>query len=97
MDLATPLLHTWTYQALAHDALDLKLNQLTYTDSDSNAAIPGTSKPKIYDLNEGRDFFWASYRGSPFPTTAEAIQTELEDYKKAEDEVKRLKVEMVRK
>lgn len=27
MDMATPLHHTWTYQALAHDVLDLSLNR----------------------------------------------------------------------
>lgn len=30
MDMATPLHHTWTYQALAHDVLDLSLNRLIY-------------------------------------------------------------------
>lgn len=28
LDLAIPLHHTWTYQALAHDVLDLSLNRL---------------------------------------------------------------------
>lgn len=27
IDMATPLHHTWTYQALAHDVLDLSLNR----------------------------------------------------------------------
>lgn len=30
VDMATPLHHTWTYQALAHDVLDLALNRLVY-------------------------------------------------------------------
>ena len=32
---------------------------------------------------------------SPFPTVAEAVQEELEDYKTKEDEVRRLKRAMV--
>lgn len=28
VDMATPLHHTWTYQALAHDLLDLALNRV---------------------------------------------------------------------
>lgn len=28
LDMATPLHHTWTYQALAHDLLDLALNRV---------------------------------------------------------------------
>lgn len=31
IDMATPLHHTWTYQALAHDVLDLSLNRLDRT------------------------------------------------------------------
>jgi hypothetical protein len=97
MDLTTPLHHTWTYQALSHDVLDLSLNQIKFTDE---SATPGPSrqgpKSRIYDLDDRRDYFWAMHKGSPFPTTAEAIQTELEEYRKSEDEVKRLKAAMVR-
>ena len=32
---------------------------------------------------------------SPFPTVADAIQSELEEYKQSEEEVKRLKTAMV--
>ncbi|KAG5882113.1 hypothetical protein JTB14_016876 [Gonioctena quinquepunctata] len=33
VDMATPLHHTWTYQALAHDLLDLALNRVTIEES----------------------------------------------------------------
>lgn len=36
------------------------------------------------------------YYCSPFPTVAEAIQEELEEYRASEDDVKRLKASMVR-
>lgn len=84
VDMATPLHHTWTYQALAHDVLDLSLNRV----------VVGEDKKKIYDLDHVNDEFWSSYKGSPFPTVAEAIQEELELLKNSEDEMKRLKVSM---
>jgi len=98
MDLTPPLHHTWTYQALSHDVLDLNLNQIKFTD-ESTSSTPGPSrqgpKSRSYDLDDRRDYFWSMHKGSPFPTTAEAIQAELEDYRKSEDEVKRLKATMV--
>lgn len=33
VDMATPLHHTWTYQALAHDVLDLALNRVVIEES----------------------------------------------------------------
>jgi len=37
MDLATPLHHTWSYQALVHDVLDLGLN-LVYVEDETASA-----------------------------------------------------------
>lgn len=51
--MATPLHHTWTYQALAHDVLDLSLNRV----------VVGEDKKKIYDLDHVNDEFWSSYKG----------------------------------
>ena len=42
------------------------------------------------------DKFWASHRGSPFPTVADAVQTEVNDYRAREEEVTRLRSAMVR-
>ena len=104
MDMATPLHHTWTYQALVHDVLDLNLNRINFTEADSpdspreghrhGPAYKQKSKP--CDLNPN-DKFWATHRGSPFPTVAESIQEDLEEYKASEGEVKRLKESMVEK
>lgn len=33
IDMATSLHHTWTYQALAHDVLDLSLNRVVIDES----------------------------------------------------------------
>lgn len=81
-DLATPLHHTWTYQALLHDTLDLKLNKIDLSNN------------KLYDLQTNIDKFWKQQRGSPFPNVAESIQLELEEYKQREDEIKSLKTQM---
>ena len=96
MDMATPLHHTWTYQALAHDVLDLKLNQVRIEESDKSLPMASKSKKsnlKIYDLNPS-DKFWEQNKGNPFPQVAEAVQEELEAYRSSEEEVKRLKNEM---
>lgn len=93
IDMATPLHHTWTYQALAHDVLDLALNRVHVEDEEKPQ---GGARPKgknACDLNS-TDKFWRTHKGSPFPTVAEAIQEELEQYRNSEDEIKRLKTTM---
>lgn len=93
LDLATPLHHTWSYQALAHDVLDLNLNRV-FVDDDSMTERTGAKKKlKACDL-DNNDRFWSSHKGSPFPTVAEAIQEELEQYRSSEDEIKKLKTNM---
>lgn len=104
MDMATPLHHTWTYQALLHDVLDLNLNRVVVNEPepndnrspDSHRSHGPAYKPKTKscDLNP-TDKFWVSHRGSPFPTVAESIQEDLEEYKASEGQVKRLKESMV--
>jgi hypothetical protein len=51
-------------------------------------------KPKDYEF-ASEDRLWAAYKGSPFPLVAEAIQEDLEAYRRNEDEIKRLKDSMV--
>ncbi|XP_037959529.1 protein sly1 homolog isoform X2 [Teleopsis dalmanni] len=92
IDLATPLHHTWSYQALVHDLLELSLN-LVYVDDDVSMHAGARKKPKPCDLDRN-DRFWITHKGSPFPTVAEAIQEELESYRSSEDEIKRLKTSM---
>ncbi|GJQ86624.1 Slh [Trypoxylus dichotomus] len=91
IDMATPLHHTWTYQALTHDVLDLTLNRVVV---EEQTIVGGTkSKTKPYEL-DSKDKFWVTHKGSPFPTVAEAIQEELEQYRSSEEEVKKLKSSM---
>ncbi|NP_878281.2 sec1 family domain-containing protein 1 [Danio rerio] len=95
LDLATPLHHTWTYQALIHDVLDFHLNRVSVDESHGSEASPAGARPKkknkkSYDLTAA-DKFWQKHKGSPFPEVAEAVQEELDTYRAQEDEVKRLK------
>lgn len=87
IDMSTPLHHTWTYQALIHDLLNTELNKVRIVDTDPKLA---KAKAQLFDLNPN-DKFWNEHRGSPFPQVAEAVQKELDDYRKHEDEVKSLK------
>uniref|UniRef100_A0A3Q2DUM2 Sec1 family domain containing 1 n=1 Tax=Cyprinodon variegatus TaxID=28743 RepID=A0A3Q2DUM2_CYPVA len=95
MDMATPLHHTWTYQALIHDVLDFHLNRVLMeegggADPSHAGARPKKKTKKMYDLTAA-DKFWQKHKGSPFPEVAESVQEELDAYRTQEDEVKRLK------
>lgn len=80
VDLVPMLSHSWTYQSLVHDVLNMKLNRITIeAPIDENNPAKGTSK-KSYDLNAS-DFFWAKNAGVPFPQVAEDIDAELTKYK----------------
>ncbi|KAJ8971431.1 hypothetical protein NQ314_000687 [Rhamnusium bicolor] len=91
VDMATPLHHTWTYQALAHDLLDLALNRVVIEESVPTGGA--RAKNRACEL-DSKDKFWSTHKGSPFPTVAEAIQEELEQYKSSEEEVKKLRSTM---
>ncbi|KAG7231639.1 hypothetical protein INR49_010958, partial [Caranx melampygus] len=95
MDMATPLHHTWTYQALIHDVLDFHLNRVAMEEGAGAEPSPAGARPKkksrkTYDLTAA-DKFWQKHKGSPFPEVAESVQEELDTYRAQEDEVKRLK------
>ncbi|KAF4520597.1 hypothetical protein B566_EDAN006008 [Ephemera danica] len=94
VDMATPLHHTWTYQALAHDVLELALNRVVVEETAGRSPSGGTKvKTRACDLDPS-DKFWSNHKGSPFPTVVESIQEELEQYKSSEEEVKKLKSSM---
>lgn len=86
-DLATPLHHTWTYQALMHDLHDIKLNKIDVMAPSSGSAAP---QKKSYVLSNS-DKFWKQQKGNTFPVVAESIAIELEKYKQYENELKSLK------
>ncbi|KAK2061799.1 Sec1 family protein [Colletotrichum caudatum] len=80
VDLIPMLSHSWTYQSLVHDVLNMKLNRITIeTPIDENNPAKGTTK-KAYDLTAS-DFFWTKNAAVPFPQVAEDIDAELTRYK----------------
>ena len=80
VDLIPMLSHSWTYQSLVHDVLNMKLNRITVeTPIDENNPAKGTTK-KAYDLTSN-DFFWSKNSSMPFPQVAEDIDAELMRYK----------------
>jgi len=80
VDLVTMLNHTWTYQAMVHDVLGMRLNRLTVPveGTGDDGAPP---KPKSYDVDEG-DSFWAAHAGEPFPAVASAVHESIEEFEK---------------
>ncbi|KAG0645093.1 sly1 [Hyphodiscus hymeniophilus] len=86
VDLIPMLSHSWTYQSLVHDVLNMKLNRITVeTPIDETAPAKGTTK-KAYDLT-ANDFFWAKNAGVPFPQVAEDIDAELMRYRDEANEI----------
>lgn len=83
VDLIPMLSHSWTYQALVHDVLDMKLNRVT-VESPEN----GRLQKKSYDI-DSKDFFWNKNAGNPFPQVAEDIDSELSRYKADAAEITR--------
>ncbi|EST09950.1 Sec1-like protein [Kalmanozyma brasiliensis GHG001] len=83
VDLVPMLAHSWTYQALVQDVLDLQLNRVTVVSSEN-----GISSKKTYDL-DSKDFFWSKNSATPFPQVAEDIDHELNRYKSDAAEITR--------
>lgn len=70
--------HGWTYQALASDCLEMKLNRV----------VVSQPQKRSYDL-DAKDFFWAKNAANPFPQVAEDIDVELNRYKQDAAELTR--------
>ncbi|KAJ9210667.1 hypothetical protein DTO166G4_7727 [Paecilomyces variotii] len=88
VDLVPMLSHSWTYQSLVQDVLEMRLNRITVeTPVDESNPAKGTTK-RSYDLNS-TDFFWKNNAGVPFPQVAENIDTELTRYKEDANEITR--------
>ncbi|GAK62335.1 sly1 vesicle trafficking sec1-like protein [Moesziomyces antarcticus] len=83
VDLVPMLAHSWTYQALVQDVLDLQLNRVTVVSSEG-----GVASQKTYDL-DSKDFFWSKNSATPFPHVAEDIDAELNRYKADAAEITR--------
>ncbi|KAI0931272.1 hypothetical protein AcW1_001280 [Taiwanofungus camphoratus] len=78
VDLVSMISHGWTYQALASDCLEMKLNRV----------VVSQPQKRSYDL-DAKDFFWAKNAANPFPQVAEDIDVELNRYKQDAAELTR--------
>ncbi|KAI0567274.1 Sec1 [Gracilaria domingensis] len=78
IDMSVMLHHTWTYQALAHDTLGMKLNRVTVPHKDENNPM-GEIRKRAFDLDKS-DSFWAKNAGLPFPMVADAVENALQAY-----------------
>ncbi|CCJ31315.1 unnamed protein product [Pneumocystis jirovecii] len=81
IDLVPMLSHSWTYQSLINDVLEMKLNRISVDVMESNKKIK-----KNYDIYP-HDFFWAKNLNNPFPQVAENIDLELTRYKNDASEI----------
>ncbi|KAJ5111519.1 hypothetical protein N7532_002054 [Penicillium argentinense] len=81
VDLVPMLSHSWTYQSLVQDVLQMRLNRITLDDEES-----GKVSKKSYDINSN-DFFWQRNAGAPFPQVAEDIDAELTRYKEDANDI----------
>jgi len=91
VDMATPLHHTWTYQALAHDVLPYHQNRVVIP---GDQGVGGAkSKDKEFELGAG-DEFWLKHKGTPFPQVAESIQESIEEIKSAQEDIQKMKADL---
>ncbi|KAF9580415.1 Vesicle trafficking between the ER and Golgi [Lunasporangiospora selenospora] len=84
LDLVPILSHSWTYQALVHDVMEMKLNEIIVQTEDN-----GRQSKKKYDI-DSKDFFWNKNASAPFPQVAEEIDIELTKYKKDAAEISQM-------
>lgn len=80
VDMSVMLHHTWTYQALAHDTLGMKLNRVTVPIKDASNTM-GEVRKRVFDLDKN-DSFWEENAGLPFPMVADAVENALQSYQK---------------
>ena len=86
VDLIPMLSHSWTYQSLVHDVLDMKLNRITVETAIEEGNPDKGKTRKAYDLT-ANDFFWTKNAGLPFPQVAEDIDVELTRYKQEANDI----------
>lgn len=97
--------HSWSYQALVNDVLEIKLNRVTVDVSATGPSI--RSSPMSYTLIraaqtpeqgklqkrtydlDSKDFFWSKNGASPFPSVAEELESQLSKYMSDAAEVTR--------
>lgn len=90
LDVSAMVQHAWSYSALCHDLLDLKLNRITILQepsaAESGGGGGGPKRPKSYDL-DATDAFWSEHMGSAFQTVASDVDAKLSEYRAAMEQI----------
>lgn len=92
VDLASMFSHSWIYQCMVSDVLELKRNTIKVVKVDTTAATAsvegGEQKTSVkqYDVDPN-DFFWAKNSQLPFPDVVENADLDLNTYKKDAQEL----------
>ncbi|KAF2737073.1 putative Golgi transport protein Sly1 [Polyplosphaeria fusca] len=76
VDLIPMFSHSWTYQSLIHDVLDMRLNKITMSVPNDENNLEKGFKKQSYDLTSS-DAFWARNALAPFPQVIEEVTNEL--------------------
>jgi hypothetical protein len=82
VDLVSMIGHTWTYQAMAHDVLGMRLNRMKDVPVDEGGGGPPKTKSYAIDDTDG---FWVQHAGEPFPVVANAVHEATENFKKQKE------------
>ena len=81
-ELGVMMQHAWSYCALCHDLLQMKLNRVSITEEVEG----GKPRQATYDLHQG-DPFWVEHVGSAFQTVASDVDRDLHEYRQKMDEI----------
>ena len=87
-DLGAMMQHAWSYSALCHDLLGMKLNRVTI---DERGEGGGKPQQATYDLHQG-DPFWVAHIGAAFQTVAADVDRDLNEYREKMEEIGRAHV-----
>ncbi|PVI05129.1 Sec1-like protein [Periconia macrospinosa] len=86
VDLTAMLSHSWIYQSLIYDVLDMNLNKITMTVPISKEHPEKGTKKQSYDLTAS-DYFWLRNASLPFPQVAEDVSQEWNKYQEDANDV----------
>lgn len=88
IDLTVMMYHSWAYQPLVHDILNMSLNRVVVPVQDG-----GKTTNKTYDLDPDIDSFWSANSATAFQNIAGAVKTQVAEYTAAYDQLKKLDID----
>jgi hypothetical protein len=88
IDLTVMLNHSWTYQALVHDLLNMQLNRVTTPVQEGDKTLT-----KTYDLDQEIDSFWSDNTSTPFQNVGGAVKEQFNKYSESVEQINKLEIE----